>query len=239
MANLLFIFEGESTEHKITKSLSKYYINERDNIIIQTAFCSSIYDLHSQIFADDDLDTFRLIKSKEFNKERLKGFRRNDFAEIYLFFDYDGHAHKAEDKKLIELLDFFNEETDNGKLYLSYPMVESLIDIPVDNDFEEVVTKISELKNYKSKVNTETLYSNMDRLSRPTWNFIIVEHLKKMNFIVNDIFEITPNFITQSLILKSQISKFIEPSGVVSVLCAFPIFIRDYYGIKLIRKMAS
>jgi hypothetical protein len=33
------------------------------------------------------------------------------------------HSPAANDDKIIELLDFFNEETENGKLFISYPMV--------------------------------------------------------------------------------------------------------------------
>lgn len=63
-------------------------------------------------------------------KEQLAGLQRDDFSEIYLFFDYDGHQKNLgefDSKDAIEqMLISFDNETENGKLYISYPMVEAL-----------------------------------------------------------------------------------------------------------------
>ena len=59
-------------------------------------------------------------------------FDREDFSEGYLFFDYDGHQKnlsKYDEKDALEqMLMSFDNETENGKLYISYPMVEALRD---------------------------------------------------------------------------------------------------------------
>jgi len=123
-STILFIFEGEKTEKQITDSLTKHFANE--NVNVQCAFCSDIYQLYDKIYNDDDLDTFALIKNRIQNKESLSSYSRSDFAEIYIFFDYDGHAPNANDEKINDLLLFFNEETDYGKLFISYPMVEAI-----------------------------------------------------------------------------------------------------------------
>src|SRR5690606_18858253 len=104
-------------------SFTKHIFN--DKTVITCAFCAEIYQLHRALVDDEDLDTFSLLKDIPNNKEILKDFTRDDFAEIYLFFDYDGHSTLASDNALFEMLDIFDEETDLGKLYISYPMVES------------------------------------------------------------------------------------------------------------------
>ncbi|ROW57287.1 hypothetical protein C3E80_21145, partial [Cronobacter malonaticus] len=71
----------------------------------------------------DDLDIFSLIKER--NPE-LESFTRDMFSQVFLFFDYDGHSNNASDEKIRKLLDFFDEETEKGRLYISYPMIESL-----------------------------------------------------------------------------------------------------------------
>ena len=56
------------------------------------------------------------------------GYKSSDFESIYLFFDYDfykGDLDKKNDE-VLELLEYFNEETENGKLFISYPMIESI-----------------------------------------------------------------------------------------------------------------
>lgn len=48
-----------------------------------------------------------------------------DFSEIYLIFDFDCQAPQYDDEKLQIMLDFFDNETEHGKLYINYPMIES------------------------------------------------------------------------------------------------------------------
>ena len=124
MSNILFVFEGEKTENQITASFINHFFN--DKLVITCAFCAEIYQLHRALAEDEDLDTFALLKEIPQNKEILKEFTRDDFAEIYLFFDYDGHSTLASDDSLVDMLKIFNVETNLGKLFISYPMVESI-----------------------------------------------------------------------------------------------------------------
>ena len=182
---------------------------------------------------DDNLDTFNLIKERKQNIDTLKSYKRNDFAEIYLFFDYDGQSNKADDSKLNRLLNFFNEETDKGKLYISYPMVESLKHIINHESFRDLTMKCKEKINYKELANEECLKGLQDFniYKIDTWKQLIDTHLKKMNYIVSDLFEFPNEIIIQSTIFSKQIEKYIRKSPpMVAVLSAFPIFIHDYYG---------
>ena len=83
----------------------------------------------------DDFDTDIIEVLRESNKkirEQLEGLSRDDFSEVFLFFDYDVHQTnlgKADDGDVInQMLESFDNETENGKLYISYPMVEALRD---------------------------------------------------------------------------------------------------------------
>ena len=100
--NILFVFEGEKTEDQIIDSLKKFYFNQE--MIITCAYCNNIYNLYKQLHTDEDLDTFNLLKDIPINKQNLKEYKRTDFAEIYLFFDYDGHDTMADDSILIDLI---------------------------------------------------------------------------------------------------------------------------------------
>ena len=49
------------------------------------------------------------------------------FSQVFLFFDYDFQNRIGTQKVnniLDEMLDFFDDETENGKLYINYPMIE-------------------------------------------------------------------------------------------------------------------
>lgn len=91
----------------------------------------------SFVFIDEfDTDIIEVLREEhEELKEQLEGINRDDFSEVYLFFDYDGHQNNLsedDDSDVLEqMLKSFDNETENGKLYISYPMVEAL------RDFEE------------------------------------------------------------------------------------------------------
>ena len=60
----------------------------------------------------------------------LDGIRNSDISEIFLFFDYDFQNSQLSldeiNRRVEEMLTLFDDETDNGKLYINYPMIESI-----------------------------------------------------------------------------------------------------------------
>ncbi len=228
---ILFIFEGINTEIQIIKNLQKFFVNE--NTSVKCVFGGEIYQIYKEIIADEDLDTFNLIKERsESNKKILADYNRSDFAEIYMFFDYDGHSTLAEDYKLKELLSFFKEETDRGKLYISYPMVESLKHICDINDFKNLVVDCYENISYKSLVHRTSIdsFKSFNKYELETWNLLINLHLRKMNYIVRGSYSFPSEIFEQFLIYEMQLQKFIIPKSKVAVLNSFPVFLLDYYG---------
>lgn len=263
--NILFIFEGKSTEEKIVKSLENHFLKENmiGNTIIKCAFEAEIYQLYRKIKEDDDFDTFNILKERNSStKELLEKYDRTDFSEIYLFFDYDGHAPlassqdqfgnkvKSGDDKIVDMLALFDNETEKGKLYISYPMVESLWHIISFETFFELKVKCKgkncenienckekdacfEKPHYKETVSNESItqLSNINGYTKETWKKLINVHLFKMNFIVNNINDYPKTLESQSNIFSNQLEKYIKkPCPKVSVLSAFPVFIHDYFG---------
>lgn len=259
--NILFVFEGEKTENLIVKSLERLVLNH--NVIIKCAFSADIYQLYREVEADDDLDVFNLIKERNIgNTKMLENYQRKNFAEIYLFFDYDAHASLASsvdkygnvvkdgDEKIKEMLSFFNNETDKGKLYISYPMVEAIRHIINYDQFHELRVKCKgkncpymkdcedkeacmQTPHYKQLVSSESIPTlcNINGYTKETWRKLINAHLCKMNYIIYDILAFPNNIESQLDIFKSQFDKYIYMKcPMVAVLSAFPIFVFDYYG---------
>lgn len=232
MANeILFVFEGERTEEKIVHSMQRVFMEA--NTVVTCIFGAEIYQLYDRIEADEDLDTFNLLKERNLlQNEFLRDYNRADFAEIYLFFDYDGHASKASDEKLQKLLDLFDEETDKGKLYVSYPMVEALRHIADKNSFRDLVVPCNENIGYKRIVGEESAnrFKNLNHYSSEIWCELVHAHLRKANFIVHDEYELPNTLIIQNSIFLNQLEKFISPNNTVAVVSAFPLFLHDYFG---------
>lgn len=234
---ILFIFEGENTEEQIVLNMQRFFLNE--DLYVKCIYGGEIYQVYKEILADKDLDTFNLIKERNNkNKELLKNYSRNDFAEIYMFFDYDGHSSLADDEKLKQLLDFFNEETENGKLYISYPMVESLKHIISFDSFKELTAQCKYNIKYKGIVANEAFphLINFTQYDLNIWKLLINTHLKKMNYIVNDSFTFPNEVESQSFVFLNQLEKYIIPHSLVAVISSFPIFLHDYYGNQEIKR---
>lgn len=228
--NILFVFEGSSAEVKIKNNLTKYFLQE--NTVVHCSFCSDIYQLHSKIMEDDDLDVFELLKVRDTSNPVFKKFNRGDFAEIYLFFDYDGHATKANDNSIKELLEVFSNETEKGKLYISYPMVEAIKHINDTLNFENLCVEAKGNIRYKELVGKDCKneFQNLNSLTNENWKEIIELHIKKMNKIVYNKFDPPSEYITQLKVFEQQLAIYIQPQNLVAVLSGFPIFILDYYG---------
>lgn len=205
--NILFILEGKNPDKSIADSLSKFFIN--DHTVITCAYCTTIYQMYKSISEDEFLDTFNLVRDIEANKEVLKNFKRSDFAEIYMFFDYDGHASNADDSKLNNLLEFFKEETDKGKLYISYPMIEALKHIEKFDSFNSLEIECKQNISYKRIVRQNGLeqLKHFSLYDFPLWVDLIILHLKKMNVVVNNEYEFPTSIVDQLTIFSSQLNK--------------------------------
>lgn len=232
---ILMVFEGKKTEPQIVENLKKYFLNESDKKIIKAVYGTVIYTLYEQFFIcgefDEYLDSFSLLKEM-ISDGSLSDLKREQIDQIYLFFDYDGHATNASDDKLCRMLDLFNNETENGKLYISYPMVESIKHLKDEVDFKLVTAECK--SNYKKLVSSN---SNLDLhdfrfFSEDHWIKIIEQHSKKANFIINDDFSFPNEIMEQSEIFNHQKLKFIVPHNKVAVLSSFPLFLLEYYGIE-------
>ncbi len=240
---IFFIFEGFRTEPIIFENIKKYFLHKKEiNVSQDIIFCygTVIYKLYKEFFIngvlDEDLDVVTILKPKNADGEIIK---TNQVSETYLFFDYDSHASNASDSKLQSMLELFNDETsDYGKLFVSYPMVEALRHLKDNINFEQ--TKAISERLYKdiSKVcNDELLHFN--NYTEEIWNYLINEHSKKANFIVNDNFEFPTKIIEQLEIFDNQKSKYIDIENKVAVLSAFPIFLLNYYGVNTFKTKKS
>lgn len=247
--NTLFVFEGEATEGNIVSKLEKHFMGE--SIAIKCAFCGNIYQFYSQLKAEEfSVEMLAMLKQhSEKNRKAFADYDNDSFAYIYFFFDYDGHATEADDEQVAEMLDFFNNETENGKLFVSYPMVEAIRHYKDKESFKDLVVKCKRANcpniancKYAKECLDEPRYktfvpadSNLTitKLDTPEkWKELIDAHLCKGNFVVNNDYSRPDALLKQSDLFQSQQQKYISQfCPVVAVLSAFPLFIQDYYGV--------
>ena len=131
---IAFIVEGEDREPLIINNIFKVFFSHANFKIFMLPAEQNIYMLWKKLKEDDfDTDIIEVLREEHEDLEKqLDGIGRDDFSEIYLFFDYDVHQNnlsRDDDPNVLEqMLTNFDNETENGKLYISYPMVEALRD---------------------------------------------------------------------------------------------------------------
>ena len=261
---ILFVFEGANREPTLFKTLEYLYFSDKK----ETRICSynnNIYNLYKQMTQSDfPEDIITILKKKLINDNDnpLKDIqRRSDFSEIYLFFDYDSHNNEKQelsDFQIKEMLEFFNDESsDYGKLFINYPMVESIYyakhSLP-DEEYYSYTTPISLGKKFKEKVNNDSYYKNLDFISfrvnkktlslkipddnkrisdiRQNWKYLQDMNVKKANYICTGEISLPKidKFISQQQIFESQLLKYVHPKSEIAILNSFPLFIYEYYG---------
>lgn len=244
---ILFVFEGNVAEPQIFESMNRLYFSQEE---VKIVCCKhDLPTLYSRL-VKYGYDLFRSLPLKE-NGIIIPEGKRIDtlFSQIFLFFDYDFQHHGGVDyvnNILDKMLDFFNDETENGKLYINYPMVESLKytkQMP-DNDFYHYIVTRENCVNHKFKSAAEAFAYSKAKAYRfidlsktdenevlGNWELLKLQNVKKANYIVNDIKDFPANkeMINQYLIFDAQKTKYVNRSESVAILNSFPIFIYDYF----------
>lgn len=235
MANtILFVFEGERTERFLLQSFQQYYFTEGNRSLITATYNTTIYSLYRELQNDKFLDLVELLRERSpENSVALEDIGREDISETYLFFDHDGHATNADDNKLKELLEYFGEETEQGKLYVSYPMVEALKHINSNTDFQYALADIRDNSTYKNRVSRECNpeYTALHQLDQNCWYHINLQHCMKAWSLVEGDFDLPLRLTSQMEVFLKQLETHITPSQQVAVLSAFPLLLLDYYGL--------
>lgn len=255
---VLCIFEGESTEQNITNNLCKHLLNDEHKIIIRASYGFNIYKLYSELRGDPYLDTYELIaeelrKRQSHRQTQDKKLRPEEqnvldisdsslISDIYLIFDYDAHCTNADDKKLTEMLQKFNNPQDQGLLVISYPMVEA-IRHQKSLTYNEELYSLNDFKTYKkwtaSNATLDARYKNWGAYDANIWRDITEQHLARANYLVNDTLSLPQDQIGQENIFDQQLNKHILPHKKISVISSFPLMLFDYYGNELSKKLQT
>lgn len=272
---ILFVFEGKKSEPKLFESLKELFFPNRTEQIVCT-YNSNIYSLYSHlvkldVFKDNNIESSgrtvsilnEILQKKGDNT--LADILEDEISEIFLFFDYDFHESRLSleenNKHLNEMLAYFNDETANGKLFINYPMIESIKyhkELPDAKYLDYTISRL-ECKRFKSIAHEFSYYKSLEYilLSHNTneaiekqiykievaiknWKHLVDMNVSKANYICNSNHSYPNNKsdIQQSLIFSNQLLKYVYTEQCsVAILNAFPLFVYDYFDMnKLFKK---
>lgn len=239
---IAIIYEGEKTEENLFKSIGRHFFAYSAEIMVVTLpAAGNLYMLWTKLREDEfDTDVISLLKEMKYDTaERLKGLEMADFSEVYLFFDYDGHHNNIPKRlkgydPLREMLMTFNNETELGKLYISYPMVESIKEISVEKqDYNTFYLPLEECGNYKERVGGLSDYGDFRHITKKMWYAACNASRKRASVIVAykeeaDYWDFLIN-MSQEKIYDAQKDKFIEGNQAIGILNSIPLFLIEYY----------
>lgn len=239
---IIFIYEGVKTEEKLLNNLVKVFFSSTADIsILNCPADGNIYMLWSRL-KEDEFETNVIDVLKEMStiaKERLKDRKASDFSEIYLFFDYDGHNDNIPKEYLGkdilgEMLRTFDNETELGKLYISYPMVESIKEINVQTrDYKNLFLSLDEISNYKHSFFSRTDFNNYNYLDESHWLIACDASRKRASLLVKCNSSCTYDYFIHNLKQEElyiyQKKNYICNGHFLCILNSVPLFLLEYF----------
>lgn len=222
MDKILFICEGEKTERKFCNYIIDRYFIKNQKQKEYVAFKTNIYSLYNEVSNDEGLDIVELIKEKAKQEKRIDTYNKlanGGFSEIYLIFDFDFHAIEYSYEKVLKMIEFFDNETENGKIYINYPMMESFKhfkDIP-DYNYNSYKISKEECMNYKKYINQISKIIHFNSIDENTLKIIIKQNLDKFSKISNSCltnYEEYQNNFSQKKLLDIQIENLNKENSI-------------------------
>lgn len=252
---ILFVFEGYKREPDLFYSIQRLFFDKTNEHIV-CSFGNNLYQLYKELKKYEDNGDLVSILREKYEKSQDNPFKSrlsSDFSEIYMFFDYDFQnvnlPLEVMNSQLKEMLDTFNDETNNGKLYINYPMVESIRytnKLP-DSCFHTYTVSREQCRKFKLIADKFSYYKSLDfiildkrkadddnktKVVLDNWNIVRKQNVDKANYICTGTngSPKTKEIVSQGNIFKNQLSKYVSQFPCrISILNAFPMFLYEYF----------
>ena len=237
MDKILFICEGEKTEKKFCDLIIDRYFIDKKKPKEYVAFGANIYSLYDEMTKDNYLDIIELIREKAKLKKDMATYEKlsmGGFDEVYLIFDFDFHASQYSFEKIKKMAKFFDNETENGKLYINYPMVESFKHFKSIPDIDFIKYKVGkdECLEYKKLIGDISCVKHFNDITEKKLSIMIKQVLDKYGFIAKvalNNYETYLNKFSQTILLDLQ-NKSLDEDGKIFVLNTSILWGLDYFG---------
>lgn len=242
MSKILLLAEGKDPDKKLIEHIIKEFQIKGE--VIWTKI-GTIYAFYKDIKEkyDENMDVIRYIKYK-YSDKISKEIKASEISYVYLFFDYDLHSKLNEEyenfekiyeriNEISEINSFFENETENGKLYLSFPMIEAYHKpigcnyIYEKNNFEE---KLEDFKDFKKKIKNEIGNRGIESI-KSQYKEIIKFYIYNSEKILGMKFK----EVEKNKVLKFQ-NELLKNKNKIKIYSSIPIFLNEYFEIKKLQE---
>lgn len=234
MNKILFIVEGTNDEIKFINRLFGK-CNKLQNYEI-VPYKTNLHNLACLLVKDGEIDSALDIRQVLKEKEKdpaLKNKLSQDFSEIILVFDFEPQQDIPRFDLIRKLLIFFSNSTENGKLYINYPMMQSYrhFDTLPSKQFKDVIVTKDDALHYKEIVGQVSKFQNINHHNYNLFISFAYHHLLKLNYILENQYKL-PN--KEFIYNWSQIDlfdiqyKLLINHGYIHVINTFALYIIEY-----------
>ena len=190
MDKILFICEGAKTEKQFCNLIIDKYFIQKQKPKEFVAFGTNIYGLYDEMSKDYGLDIVSLVKEKAKAKGDMYNYSKiatGGFSSVYLIFDFDFQAQQYDYEKISNMVEFFDNETENGKLYINYPMMESFKHFKKlpDPNFNSYEVDVEGCLKYKKLIGNISTIVHFNDVTSEVLKIIIKQNLDKYSVITN------------------------------------------------------
>lgn len=244
--NILLVVEGRVTEVEFFSRFGELFFDNKTKLVFYP-YSSNVYSLYHRLKNYEDMtDTIAVLKEMATTEEQ-KNLLKRKFAEIYLIFDYDPQETAYSDEKIRAMLSLFDNETELGKIYINYPMMESFRDHRnfSTQDYLKRSISIKDISSeqYKLYVRDIGWNKNIAQITERHFKMLCRMNIIKSNFILYSQNKM-PEQINCSLCTNQEqiLNKEIElknEEDTVTVLNTCTFFLLDYFGDKYYRDIAN
>ena len=241
--SILFVLEGEERETDLFNNIADVFFNDKTEIVpVYVPVGINLYMFYDILrksdFETDVVEEIRALSDEA--KKKLNGYSRKDFAEIYYFFDFDEQSNNLHNKNednidvLKSMLETLNNETELGKLYVSYPMIESFRDyVPSDCGVVSggCFRNRNEFGTYKRDSSKEPKNNKISDYDFVKWKGMLENYIYRASclFGINELDRDSfINEVTPANIFDKEIHIY-KKSNCIFILSCLPEFLIDYF----------
>lgn len=260
---ILLLVEGKSLEAQLFSKILECFpeINvEKKNIVI---YNTNLFALNQELtkefgekWYEEEIDFLGFLKSSSITKDQIRNLQNEQdgslkletlsFTDIFLVFDYERQDHLFDVNRIKNMLKFWNESTENGLLYINYPMIEAYkhLQEPLPDtgyltkkcNCSILFSKENKKNKYKQIVGTESSFTDIKKYSRQLIQQFVIHNLCKASAITIGTTEISHSIAKQywdnrnyvEILDVENLCSSCEQTGFVYVLATCLFFIPEY-----------
>lgn len=210
------LFNLLTTIYPLSLNYSFYKYNTNIHILGN----SLKYYFDEEAFEISNIDIIQILK--EFRYAEVLDFK---FTDILLIFDFDPQDARYNDQFLVKLLEYFSDSSNQGQLFINYPMVESVIDFHNLPDYHFNHRRVSRnelVRNqYKIKVKKSSIIGDINNIDITNFKMILFHTFSKIKFLTS------ANYPDYLKLLNLEI-KLINDTDYIDVINTSILFLYEY-----------